>query len=147
MNQTQNFDASIPVLTEVLWDVAEDGAAGPANDGGAARCEAGAAEAAPPAPRPGHDADPAQQHQPPPAGANRELARQWEALEQRLAARILHQVQSSVDTVVAQCVAEALEGALHKLGGELRGSLRYTVEKAVSQAVIEERGRLHGGGR
>jgi hypothetical protein len=146
MNQTQNFDASIPVLTEVLWDVAEDAAAAPANDGGAARFETVAAEAAPPAPQPRHDSDPAQ-HQPPPAGANRELARQWEALEQRLAARILHQVQSSVDTVVAQCVAEVLEGALHKLGGELRGSLRYTVEKAVSQAVVEERGRLQDGAR
>jgi len=145
MNQTQNFDASIPVLTEVLWDVAEGDAAAPANDGGAARFEAAATEAAPAAPRPGHNSDPAQQ--PLPAGANRELARQWEALEQRLAARILHQVQSSVDTVVAQCVAEVLEGALHKLGGELRGSLRYTVEKAVSQAVIEERGRLQEGTR
>lgn len=140
MNQTQNFDASIPVLTEVLWDVAEDGAAAPANDDGAARFEASAVEAAPP---PSHDAPPATQ----PAGGERELARQWEALEQRLAARILHQVQSSVDTVVAQCVAEVLEGALHKLGGELRGGLRYTIEKAVSQAVVEERARLREAAR
>jgi hypothetical protein len=114
---SQPFDASIPVLTEVLWGAAEEAAFDPS-------CT-----------------DPAEASYEAPAGADGS-SEQWAALEQRLSERILHQVQGSLDVVLDQCLAEVLQGALARLGGEINKSLRQTVEQAVAEAVGEELARL-----
>lgn len=112
MNQSANFDASIPLLTEVLQPA-----------GGAA---------VPGAPA---DAAPAQLE----ALARRAWSGQdWQVLEERLAERILQQVQGSLSQMLEQALGKTLRHALDQLGGELRRDLHHTVERAVSEAVRHE---------
>ena len=118
MSQSQPFDASIPVLTEVLWDAAEDAAPEPS-----LLDQAGTLREAP-------------------AGTDGS-GEQWAALERRLSESILHQVQGSVDAVLSQCLADALQGALANLSGEISSALRHTVEQAVSGAVSAALARQH----
>lgn len=112
-----SFDASIPVLTEVLK-------AEPLGDEGAA---------------------------PPPASVAEQLEAaaidgwteaEWAVMEHRLAARIMHQLQSRVDFVLEQRIkdsmAEVLSHALHDLTNEIRIGLHDTIEKIVSRAVAQE---------
>ncbi|MBV7537031.1 hypothetical protein KW842_14780 [Duganella sp. sic0402] len=114
-----SFDASIPVLTEVLK--AEQTA------------EAPAVVVAPP----------------PSAAAELEAAAidgwsdaEWAVLEHRLSVRIMHQLQSRVDFVLEQRIkdsmAEVLSHALHDLTNEIRIGLHDTIEKIVSRAVTQE---------
>ncbi|NVM75295.1 hypothetical protein FHW83_001075 [Duganella sp. SG902] len=115
-----SFDASIPVLTEVLK-------AEPLSDD----------SAAPAAP------------QPPSAAAQLEAAAidgwteaEWAMMEHRLSVRIMHQLQSRVDFVLEQRIkdsmAEVLSHALHDLTNEIRIGLHDTIEKIVSRAVAQE---------
>lgn len=119
MNPAPTFDASIPVLTEVLRDEpARDDAA----DGAAAMASLGAQLEA--------DAvDGWGEHQ-------------WLVLERRLSARILQQLQSRVDFVLEQRIrdsmAEVLTHALRDLTGEIRNGLQDTIEKIVARAVAQE---------
>jgi hypothetical protein len=107
MSQNAVFDdASIPVLTEVVD------------------------EAPPAAPEPGA-----------PSAAQLEAraldswsADEWELLEQRIAARILQQLQGRVDIV--------LEHALAGLTDEIRQGLQQTIEKIVAGAVAQEVAQL-----
>ena len=115
--QSQPFDAGIPVLTEVLWGVADEAAFDPSFAD-----QAGTLRAAP------ASADADDQHR--------------ASLEQRLSERILHQVQGSLDVVLDQCLADVLQGALAKLSSEINKSLRQTVEQVVAEAVGEELARL-----
>ncbi len=115
-----SFDASIPVLTEVLK-------AEPLSD------DAAAPSAPPPAS----------------AAAQLEAAAidgwteaEWAMMEHRLSVRIMHQLQSRVDFVLEQRIkdsmAEVLSHALHDLTNEIRIGLHDTIEKIVSRAVAQE---------
>ena len=113
----QPFDASIPVLTEIMRDDAPAPVAGaapadPANDAGAIGL---------PAP---------------------DDAEAWEDLERRLSERVLHQLSNRVDFVLEQRIkdsmAEVLDHALHALTAEIREGLHDTIGKIVARAVQQE---------
>ena len=127
MSQAQSFDASIPVLTEVLK-------AEPLGDallpGEAA---ASAAAAATPAQRAAQlEAD----------AVDGWSEAEWAMMEHRLSVRIMHQLQSRVDFVLEQRIkdsmAEVLSHALHDLTNEIRIGLHDTIEKIVARAVSQE---------
>jgi hypothetical protein len=119
MNQPQSqapaFDASIPVLTEVLQETPAAAAAAPA-------------EAA----QTGHGAVLEEQAVPAWAGQD------WAALEKRLSERILHELQGQVDFALEQRLAEVLQQALQGLSDEIRKGVQQSMEKIVSQAVSQE---------
>jgi hypothetical protein len=133
---SSTFDASIPVLTEVLVDEPVSTAAAlPAAtttaiavaDVADVADAAEVAAAAPSAPGGLSEAD---------------LA----ALEQRLAERILQQLQGRIDFVLEQGIkdklAEVLDHALRDLTGEIRSGLQLTLEKVVARAVSQELAHL-----
>ncbi len=111
-----SFDASIPVLTEVLK-------AEPLSDEGAPPPRSPAAELEAEAIDGWTDAE-------------------WAVMEHRLSVRIMHQLQSRVDFVLEQRIkdsmAEVLSHALHDLTNEIRIGLHDTIEKIVSRAVAQE---------
>jgi hypothetical protein len=122
-----SFDASIPVLTEVLK-------AEPPGDALLSTTADGASSV-----------------RPPPAEAAAQLeadaidgwsAAEWAMMEHRLSVRIMHQLQSRVDFVLEQRIkdsmAEVLTHALHDLTNEIRVGLHDTIEKIVSRAVAQE---------
>jgi hypothetical protein len=134
MSQGLSFDASIPVLTEVLKAEPLGEALLPGETAQEART-AGAART--------------------PAGKRAEMAAQleadavdgwgeaeWAMLETRLSERILHQLQGRVDFVLEQRIkdsmAEVLSHALHSLTNEIRIGLHDTLEKIVARAVSQE---------
>jgi hypothetical protein len=112
MNQA--FDASIPVLTEIMQDEAPSPAA-----------DAPVAEATAAASLPAPDDDEA-----------------WEALERRLSERVLQQLSNRVDFVLEQrikdSIGEVLDHALHALTLEIRDGLHDTIGKIVARAVQQE---------
>jgi len=112
MNQA--FDASIPVLTEIMQDEA------PAQAAPAPVVEA---VAAPSLPAPDDD-------------------EAWEALERRLSERVLLQLSNRVDFVLEQrikdSIGEVLDHALHALTVEIREGLHDTIGKIVTRAVQQE---------
>ena len=116
---TPAFDASIPVLTEIM----RDDAPAPAAPTPPVPAAAAAAAEAPELPAP-DDAD------------------GWEALERRVAESVLHQLSSRVDFVLEQrikdSIAEVLDHALHSLTLEIREGLHDTIGKIVSRAVQQE---------
>jgi hypothetical protein len=126
MSQAQSFDASIPVLTEVLK-------AEPLRD------DLLPGELATSAAR----ATPAQQAAQLEADAVDEWSEaEWAMMEHRLSVRIMHQLQSRVDFVLEQRIkdsmAEVLSHALHDLTNEIRIGLHDTIEKIVARAVSQE---------
>ncbi|HWW69694.1 MAG TPA: hypothetical protein VN089_07130 [Duganella sp.] len=120
MSQAQSFDASIPVLTEVLKaePLGDDLLPGAATTRAemAARLEADAVDG-------WTDAE-------------------WAMLEHRLSERIMGKLQSRVDFVLEQRIkdsmAEVLTHALHGLTNEIRIGLHDTIEKIVARAVSQE---------
>ena len=62
-------------------------------------------------------------------------AEPWAALERRIAARILQQLQARIDAVLA----DAVQHALADLSAEICKGLQLSVEKIAAQAVSEER--------
>jgi len=112
-----SFDASIPVLTEVLKaEPLSDEASAPPPLSTAAQLETDAIDG-------WTDAE-------------------WAVMEHRLSVRIMHQLQSRVDFVLEQRIkdsmAEVLTHALHDLTNEIRIGLHDTIEKIVSRAVAQE---------
>ena len=118
MTPAQPFDASIPVLTEVLRDD----------------------------PAPAIHSAPIEHADEDGQLEARALAgfgdHEWDMLEQRLATRIVQQLQSRVDFVLEQRIkdsmAEVLSHALRDLTAEIRGGLQDTIEKIVARAVSQE---------
>jgi hypothetical protein len=110
---SSNFDASIPVLTEVFHDKP---IVAPRHGDAGADLEARAVE-----------------------GWSDE---EWDLLERRLSERILHQMQSRVDFVLEQrlrdSMAEVLQHALRGLTSEIQAGLQDTIEKIVARAVTQE---------
>ena len=125
MNQA--FDASIPVLTEVLRDTAPADEAVPQAAPVPVHAVPAALDAALAAASPlpeESDAD------------------AWEALERRLSERVLQQLNARVDFVLEQrikdSISEVLDHALHGLTMEIRHGLHDTIGKIVARAVQQE---------
>jgi len=116
MNQA--FDASIPVLTEIMQNEAPAPAA-------VAPVLAEPAPAAEATALPAPDDEEA-----------------WEALERRLSERVLLQLSNRVDFVLEQrikdSISEVLDHALHALTVEIRAGLHDTIGKIVTRAVQQE---------
>ncbi len=116
MNQNSAFDASIPVLTEVFADQAEQVLAAPAP-------AAAAAAPAPSAPAALQNGD-------------------WDELERKLCERILHQLQGRIDFVLEarlrDSINEVLKTALGSLTEDIRVGLQETLEKTVARAITQE---------
>jgi hypothetical protein len=123
MTHNPAFDQSIPVLTEVFSDKAEQ----------------------PPPPRPVAYPVPGSEQ------ANAELETravdnwtepQWNLLERRLSERILQQLQGRVDFVLEQrlrdSMEEVLKAAMAGLTEDIRAGLQDTIEKIVVRAVAQE---------
>jgi hypothetical protein len=119
MSPAQPFDASIPILTEVLRD---DPAPPSANGAGMPHADLGAQLEA--------------------RALDGWSEQEWDVLERRLSSRILQQLQSRVDFVLEQRIkdsmAEVLSHALRDLTGEIRNGLQDTIEKIVARAVAQE---------
>lgn len=129
MSQNPSFDSSIPVLTEVVVEslpagqaeaeaaiaVAEELAQEPAADVATAEA-ADLAEAAPDIAEPVVDATPSAAPEP-----------DWDALEARIAARVVAQLQPQIDAVVRNALASA--------GDQIHIGLRQAVEQVVAQQV------------
>ncbi|MGV7208836.1 hypothetical protein ACLB1G_13380 [Oxalobacteraceae bacterium A2-2] len=130
MSQAHTFDASIPVLTEVLK-------AEPLRDEllpGETPQEARTAM------RVSKRSEQAAHLEA--AAVEQWGQEEWAALEHRLAERILHQLHSRVDFVLEQRIkdsmAEVLTHALQGLTQEIRVGLHDTLEKIVARAVSQE---------
>ena len=128
MSQAQSFDASIPVLTEVLKaePLGEDLLPGEAPSGTRATLSKRAEMAAE------LEAE----------AIDGWSEAEWAMMEHRLSERIMHQLQSRVDFVLEQRIkdsmAEVLSRALHDLTNEIRIGLHDTIEKIVARAVSQE---------
>lgn len=114
---SNQFDASIPMLTEVFQDKP---AAAPVHDQLHADLEQRAIE---------------QWTEP-----------EWTLLERRLSERILQQLQGRVDFVLEQRLKDSMEEVLrHALAGltaEIRQGLQDTIQKIVVRAVAQELAHL-----
>jgi hypothetical protein len=117
MSPAHPYDASIPVLTEVLED-------------------------APPEPAPQHAHFPAAAAHQADGAAQVFDDAQWAALERRVSENVLQQLQSRVDFVLEQrirdCMEEVLNQALHTLTSEIRHGLHGALSAIVSRAVSQE---------
>ena len=131
MSQAQSFDASIPVLTEVLKAEPLGGDLLPGEaDNGASAARSALSARAEKAARLEADA------------IDGWSEAEWQMMEHRLSERIMHQLQSRVDFVLEQRIkdsmAEVLSHALHDLTNEIRIGLHDTIEKIVARAVSQE---------
>ena len=133
MSQNPSFDSSIPVLTEVVVEtlpagqaeaeaeaaiaVAEELADSPSTESATA---ADLAEAAPDGVEPVAAAAPE-------AAAPAAPEPDWDALEARIAARVVAQLQPQIDAVVRNALASA--------GDQIHIGLRQAVEQVVAQQV------------
>lgn len=128
MSQAQSFDASIPVLTEVLKaePLGDELLPGEAASGIRTTLSKRAEMAAE------LEAD----------AIDNWSDAEWAMMEHRLSERIMHQLQSRVDFVLEQRIkdsmAEVLSHALHGLTNEIRIGLHDTIEKIVARAVSQE---------
>lgn len=115
----QPFDASIPVLTEIMNNEA-------------------------PVPAPASAPAPVAE----PTRAEEDVL-DWEALQHRVSEQVLQQLSNRVDFVLEQRIkdsmAEVLEHALHALTAEIREGLHDTIGKIVTRAVQQEITHLQAG--
>lgn len=130
----QPFDQSIPVLTEVFADVA-----------------ARKAEPAP-EPEPAHlEIVPDLIQDPDPEAIGAELQAlatetwtepEWKLLEQRIAGRLLQQLDARVDATLdmhlRDSLADVLQSAMTMLTTELRSGLQHAIDTTVRRAVAQE---------
>lgn len=141
MNQDPAFDASIPVLTEVVTDEASP----PAANESALPEKAVPEESAPPplvadgtGSTPGADLGEQMERR----AIDRWSGEQWSVMERRVTNRILQQLQGRVDFVLEQRLREGIHEAVERvLGGladELRLGLQDTLGEVVSRAVSQE---------
>jgi len=85
--------------------------------------------------------------EPAPASVPTIVQPDWDAIEQRLTQRILHQVQGKIDHLLEERIAHvlqtALQNALIGMRGALREDLQQSLEQIVAHAVSHELGHLH----
>lgn len=132
MSQDAAFDASIPVLTEVV-----------------AESSAPVAALAPAAPVPpptlavaSDDADAQTPEALERRAAERWSGEQWSVMERRLTERVLQQLQGRIDFVLEQRlrdgIADAVEKAMAGVSADIRACLHDTLGQVVSRAVSQE---------
>ena len=126
-NEAPAYDESIPVLTEVV------------------------AELAPPVLVP--ESEPESLAQPAPAASRRAEDLDdgaWHALEERLVARVLDRLQDRVELTledqIRTSLAPVLDHVVIRLAAELRSGLQQTVEQVVARAVAQELAHLKSRG-
>ena len=145
MNQDPAFDASIPVLTEVVADSPAPAApvalAAPAAAATVAIATGtGAAD---------DDADTPEALER--RAADRWSGEQWSVMERRLTERVLQQLQGRVDFVLEQRlregIAEAVDKAMAGFSAEIRTSLHESLGQVVTRAVSQEIAHLHNLGK
>lgn len=123
MNQNAAFDASIPVLTEIVTDPA------------AAAEQAASAPAPAPAPEP--VAEQLERR-----ATERWTGEEWSVLERRVTERVLQQLQGRVDFVLEQRVrdamADAMQRTLETFTADLREGLHESLGEIVRTAVTQE---------
>lgn len=140
MNHDPAFDASIPVLTEVVNGQADQ----PSTPASAAESSASEALAPVAEAATDTDADDAGEfgEQMERRAIDRWSGEQWSVMERRVTNRILQQLQGRVDFVLEQRlrdgIAEAVERAMGDLADELRIGLQGTLGEVVSRAVSQE---------
>lgn len=121
MNQNAAFDASIPVLTEIVTDPA------------AAAEQAASA----PAPAPEPVAEQLERR-----ATERWTGEEWSVLERRVTERVLQQLQGRVDFVLEQRVrdamADAMQRTLETFTADLREGLHESLGEIVRTAVTQE---------
>ena len=135
MNHDPAFDASIPVLTEV---VAEPNAPGAPVAQPASIVEA----EAPPPPVPvvaaPQDAPEALERR----AVDHWSGEQWSVMERRVTERILQQLQGRIDFVLEQRlrdgIADAVDKAMTNFSADIRNSLGETLSDVVTRAVSQE---------
>lgn len=135
MNHDPAFDASIPVLTEVVAEPNVPGA--PV----ALPAPIVAAEAPPPpvpvvaAPQ---DAPEALERR----AVDHWSGEQWSVMERRVTERILQQLQGRIDFVLEQRlrdgIADAVDKAMTSFSADIRNSLGETLSDVVTRAVSQE---------
>ena len=123
MSQDPGFDASIPVLTEIVPDPPPPPATAPA----------AAAVALPAAP-----SDEALERR----AIERWSGEEWSVLERRVTERILQQLQGRVDFVLEQRlragIADAVDKAMAGFSAEIQNGLHETLGQVVARAVSQE---------
>lgn len=121
MSQNPSFDSSIPVLTEVVMETAPLAAApAPAADAGQAEAEAAIAVA--------EELAESEVDAEAPAIALQALPEpDWDALEARIAERVVAQLQPQIDAVVRNALASAAD--------QIHIGLRQAIEQVVAQQV------------
>jgi len=116
MNQHSAFDASIPVLTEIVGDAMPEQVAAPAPEPLAEQLERRATK--------------------------RWTGEEWSVLERRVTERVLQQLQGRVDFVLEQRVrdamADAMQRTLEDFTAKLREGLHDALGDIVHQAVTQE---------
>ncbi|MFT5644562.1 MAG: hypothetical protein ACI83P_002119 [Janthinobacterium sp.] len=161
MNSAPQFDAGIPLLTEILHLDAADA------QHADARVSSDHGEI--PAPAPAGSSDQDKIHQDAPADSSNDASAKasignkladvdappwvdgstyaWDALEQRLSTRILQQMQQHVNLVLEQRIEETLAAALHHaaqdLSAHIRQDLHASTAEIVARAVAEEFLKAH----
>lgn len=135
MNQDPAFDASIPVLTEVVAESSTPPAPGaPVAPVVSATPVAAIADEA------GDIADTPEALER--RAADRWSGEQWSVMERRLTERVLQQLQGRIDFVLEQRlrdgIAEAVDKAMAGFSAEIRTSLHDTLGQAVTRAVSQE---------
>ncbi|MEM8514299.1 hypothetical protein RCH14_003644 [Massilia sp. MP_M2] len=137
MSHDPAFDASIPVLTEV---VAESNA-----PGAPVAQPAPVVEASAPPPPPVETVETVPQDAPE-ALERRAVdhwnGEQWSVMERRVTERILQQLQGRIDFVLEQRlrdgIAEAVDKAMANFSADIRSSLGDTLSEVVTRAVSQE---------
>jgi len=135
MNQDPAFDASIPVLTEVVAESSTPPAPGaPVAPVVSATPVAAIADEA------GDIADTPEALER--RAADRWSGEQWSVMERRLTERVLQQLQGRIDFVLEQRlrdgIAEAVDKAMAGFSAEIRTSLHDTLGQVVTRAVSQE---------
>lgn len=139
MNQDPAFDASIPVLTEVVAESPAPGAPpAPASSAEPAAALAPSADGAAEGAAEGAETPEALERR----AAERWSGEQWSVMERRLTERVLQQLQGRIDFVLEQRlrdgIAEAVDKAMAGFSAEIRTSLHDTLAQAVTRAVSQE---------
>ena len=124
MNPVASFDASIPVLTEILHAAGSPDIKVERN----IDAEAPAIAQGEPAPAATATAEP----RPDAFGDTT-----WNMLEQQLSERIFQQLQQHITTTLEQRMAAMLHHALLGLGQEMRNGLHISIEQIVAQELAQ----------
>ena len=133
MSQARTFDPNIPVLTELFQDEAAPQEAETALPA-AASLEANAA------------ADDEREADLETRAIDSWSETEWQALERRLAERVLQQLQGRIDFVLEQRLRDSMEEVLQKtmadLSADIRHGLQQTISSIVTRAVSQELAHL-----